>query len=75
MAKIYQKNVVFNLIRSDNYDNTFTQNNLLQSAGTCNLIKELEYALNHFFLSEPISKVEYIEFCKRLTSNDNFTSI
>jgi hypothetical protein len=73
-GKALPKNVVFNLISSDNYDNTYTQKNLLKSAGTVNSIKILDDALNQFFASNPDVSKEYELFCNRLTDHDNFTS-
>jgi hypothetical protein len=68
------KNVVFTLISSKKYNDTYTQKNLVQSTGTCNSIKELEDALNQFFVSNPALRKEYEEFCIRLKDHDNFAS-
>jgi hypothetical protein len=73
-GKSLPKNIVFILISNDNYENTYTQRNLLQSAGTVNAIKELEDAINQFFISNPDSSKEYELFCTRLNDHDNFTS-
>ena len=50
-------NVVFNLVSSNNYHNTYTKSNLIQSAGTWNVIKDLEDAVNLFFISNPEPKM------------------
>lgn len=73
-CKDLPKNVVFTLISSDNFDNHYTQSNLLQSAGTVNSIRYLQDAINQFFISNPDMKKEYEEFCIRLKDYDNFTS-
>ena len=73
-GKDLPKNTVFNLISSDNYDNAYTQKNLLQSAGTVNSIKKLEDAINQFFVSNPDVSKEFESFCNRLKDHDNFTS-
>jgi 3-methyladenine DNA glycosylase AlkC len=74
-GKDIPKNVVFNLISSDYFDDTYNQDNSLRSAGTCNSIKILEDAINQFFVTNPDPEKDYPEFCNRLTDSDNFTSI
>lgn len=68
------KNIVFILISGDNYENSYTQRNLLQSAGTINAIKLLEDAINQFFISNRDASKEYELFYTRLKDHDNFTS-
>lgn len=72
--KTIPSNVVFNLISTKYYEDVYTPNNLLQSSGTINSIKKLENALRQFFVYNAEKHKEYLEFCKRLTDNDNFTS-
>jgi hypothetical protein len=60
------KNVIFNLFATNNYQG---------NPGTHGELNDLEIALSCFFNHNSVTKTEYREFVKRLTSRDNFESI
>jgi hypothetical protein len=73
---IFSKNVVFNLLSNEKYENPYTGENLRKSESPHDQIQTLENALEEFFgQNKNFNKVDYTDFVNKLTSWENFTSI